>query len=107
MSLGVVYNVFESVDVIALIRGGVYDDLSLTVGEVLKKRSPVCCNTAPFFSFLLIVIFFLSLLVGANKASVCTFLLTSSRTSLASTPAPSMMGWIPFLTQSANPASTV
>ncbi|KAJ5690102.1 5'-AMP-activated protein kinase subunit gamma [Penicillium macrosclerotiorum] len=38
--LGVVYNVFESVDVIALIRGGVYDDLSLTVGEVLKKRSP-------------------------------------------------------------------
>lgn len=40
--LGVVYNVFESVDVIALIRGGVYDDLSLTVGEVLKKRSPVC-----------------------------------------------------------------
>ncbi|KAJ5636039.1 5'-AMP-activated protein kinase subunit gamma [Penicillium longicatenatum] len=37
---GVVYNVFESVDVIALIRGGVYDDLSLTVGEVLKKRSP-------------------------------------------------------------------
>jgi CBS domain-containing protein len=39
--IGVVYNVFESVDVIALIRGGVYDDLSLTVGEVLKKRSPV------------------------------------------------------------------
>ncbi|KAJ5408774.1 5'-AMP-activated protein kinase subunit gamma [Penicillium cosmopolitanum] len=39
-SEGVVYNVFESVDVIALIRGGVYDDLSLTVGEVLKKRSP-------------------------------------------------------------------
>ncbi|KAJ5909128.1 hypothetical protein N7495_001810 [Penicillium taxi] len=39
-SEGVVYNVFESVDVIALIRGGVYDDLGLTVGEVLKKRSP-------------------------------------------------------------------
>ncbi|KAJ6113049.1 5'-AMP-activated protein kinase subunit gamma [Penicillium capsulatum] len=39
-SEGVVYNVFEAVDVIALIRGGVYDDLSLTVGEVLKKRSP-------------------------------------------------------------------
>ncbi|KAJ5697519.1 5'-AMP-activated protein kinase subunit gamma [Penicillium malachiteum] len=37
---GVVYNVFESVDVIGLIRGGIYDDLSLTVGEVLKKRSP-------------------------------------------------------------------
>lgn len=44
--LGVVYNVFEAVDVIALIRGGVYDDLSLTVGEVLKKRSPVRYNTS-------------------------------------------------------------
>lgn len=41
---GVVYNVFESVDVIALIRGGVYDDLGLTVGEALKKRSPVCLS---------------------------------------------------------------
>lgn len=41
-AVGVVYNVFESVDVIALIRGGVYDDLGLSVGEVLKKRSPVC-----------------------------------------------------------------
>lgn len=39
--LGVVYNVFESVDVIALIKGGVYDDLSLTVGEALKKRPSV------------------------------------------------------------------
>ncbi len=39
---GVVYNVFESVDVITLIKGGVYDDLSLTVGEALKKRSAVC-----------------------------------------------------------------
>lgn len=38
---GVVYNVFEAVDVITLIKGGVYDDLSLTVGEALKKRSPV------------------------------------------------------------------
>ncbi|KAL4802098.1 nuclear protein SNF4 [Aspergillus unguis] len=37
-SEGVVYNVFESVDVITLIKGGVYDDLSLTVGEALKKR---------------------------------------------------------------------
>ncbi|TQB75353.1 AMP-activated serine/threonine-protein kinase regulatory subunit [Monascus purpureus] len=39
-SEGVVYNVFEAVDVITLIKGGVYDDLSLTVGEALKKRSP-------------------------------------------------------------------
>jgi CBS domain-containing protein len=40
-SEGVVYNVFEAVDVITLIKGGVYDDLSLTVGEALKKRSAV------------------------------------------------------------------
>ncbi|KAF3384982.1 5'-AMP-activated protein kinase subunit gamma [Penicillium rolfsii] len=39
-SEGVVYNVFEAVDVIALTRGGTYDDLGLSVGEVLKKRSP-------------------------------------------------------------------
>ncbi|KAI5305762.1 hypothetical protein KEM56_003387 [Ascosphaera pollenicola] len=39
-SQGIVYNVFEAVDVIALIKGGVYDDLSLNVGEALKKRSP-------------------------------------------------------------------
>lgn len=32
---------FESVDVIALIKGGVYDDLNLTVGEALLKRSEV------------------------------------------------------------------
>jgi hypothetical protein len=38
---GVVYNVFEAVDVITLIKGGVYDDLNLPVGEALKKRSPV------------------------------------------------------------------
>jgi len=37
-SEGIVYNVFEAVDVITLIRGGVYDDLNLSVGEVLKKR---------------------------------------------------------------------
>jgi 5'-AMP-activated protein kinase regulatory gamma subunit len=44
---GVVYNVFEAVDVITLIKGGVYDDLSLTVGEALKKRSAVrsLCST--------------------------------------------------------------
>ncbi len=34
-------NVFESVDVIALIKGGSYDDLNLTVGDALLKRSPV------------------------------------------------------------------
>ena len=39
---GFVYNVFEAVDVITLIKGGVYDDLSLPVGEALKKRNAVC-----------------------------------------------------------------
>ncbi|KAK7730087.1 AMP-activated serine/threonine-protein kinase regulatory subunit [Botryosphaeria dothidea] len=36
---GVVINVFEAVDVITLIKGGVYDDLNLTVGEALLKRN--------------------------------------------------------------------
>ncbi|KAI9667305.1 MAG: AMP-activated serine/threonine-protein kinase regulatory subunit [Bathelium mastoideum] len=36
---GVVINVFEAVDVITLIKGGVYDDLNLSVGEALLKRS--------------------------------------------------------------------
>ncbi|KAH8626398.1 nuclear protein SNF4 [Alternaria alternata] len=36
---GTVLNVFEAVDVITLIKGGVYDDLNLTVGDALLKRS--------------------------------------------------------------------
>ncbi|KAF2746227.1 CBS-domain-containing protein [Sporormia fimetaria CBS 119925] len=36
---GTVINVFEAVDVIAIIKGGVYDDLALSVGEALLKRS--------------------------------------------------------------------
>lgn len=40
-------NVFEAVDVIALIKGGVYDDLTLTVGEALLKRSDV--TLPPFY----------------------------------------------------------
>ncbi|KAI9715306.1 MAG: AMP-activated serine/threonine-protein kinase regulatory subunit [Chrysothrix sp. TS-e1954] len=36
---GAVINVFEAVDVITLIKGGVYEDLNLTVGEALLKRS--------------------------------------------------------------------
>ena len=39
--IGTVLNVFEAVDVIALIKGGVYDDLNLTVGDALLKRSDV------------------------------------------------------------------
>ena len=43
---GTVINVFEAVDVIALIKGGVYDDLNMTVGEALLKRSDVS-NSVP------------------------------------------------------------
>ncbi|KAK5191067.1 AMP-activated serine/threonine-protein kinase regulatory subunit, partial [Cryomyces antarcticus] len=38
-SEGVVINVFEAVDVITLIKGGIYDDLNLSVGDALLKRS--------------------------------------------------------------------
>ncbi|KAI9837244.1 MAG: AMP-activated serine/threonine-protein kinase regulatory subunit [Sarea resinae] len=38
-SNGVVLNVYEAVDVITLIKGGVYEDLNLSVGEALLKRS--------------------------------------------------------------------
>ena len=41
-------NVFEAVDVISLIRNGAYDDLGLTVGEALQKRSPVRDPFSPF-----------------------------------------------------------
>jgi hypothetical protein len=34
-------NVFEAVDVITLIKGGIYDDLTLNVGDALAKRSEV------------------------------------------------------------------
>lgn len=34
-------NVFEAVDVMTLIKGGVYDDLNLTAGEALLKRPEV------------------------------------------------------------------
>ncbi|EON63988.1 hypothetical protein W97_03218 [Coniosporium apollinis CBS 100218] len=36
---GILINVFEAVDVITLIKGGVYDDLNLSVGDALLKRS--------------------------------------------------------------------
>lgn len=38
---GVVTNVFEAVDVITLIKGGMYDELNLNVGEALQNRSEV------------------------------------------------------------------
>lgn len=36
-----VTNVFEAVDVITIIKGGMYDELNLNVGEALQKRQDV------------------------------------------------------------------
>lgn len=36
---GVLINVYEAVDVLGLIKGGIYNDLSLSVGEALMRRS--------------------------------------------------------------------
>lgn len=38
---GTVLNVFEAVDIITLIKGGIYDELNLSVGDALLKRSDV------------------------------------------------------------------
>lgn len=45
-----VLNVFEAVDVIELIKGGQYDDLSLNVGQALLKRADVRKLTSRTFS---------------------------------------------------------
>ncbi|ODQ77335.1 hypothetical protein BABINDRAFT_41728 [Babjeviella inositovora NRRL Y-12698] len=37
-SQGTLINVYEGIDVLALIKGGIYNDLSLSVGEALLKR---------------------------------------------------------------------
>lgn len=44
---GVVVNVFEAVDVITILRGGAYEELNLSVGEALQKRSEVSSLAAP------------------------------------------------------------
>lgn len=36
---GILINVYEAVDVLGLIKGGIYNDLSLSVGEALMRRS--------------------------------------------------------------------
>ncbi|CCK70906.1 AMP-activated serine/threonine-protein kinase regulatory subunit SNF4 KNAG_0F02410 [Huiozyma naganishii CBS 8797] len=36
---GVLLNVYEAIDVLGLIKGGIYNDLSLSVGEALMRRS--------------------------------------------------------------------
>jgi len=81
---GTVLNVFESVDVIALIKGGSYDDLNLTVGDALLKRSAV------------------------RLYSLCSMtpLLTPHRTSPASSPALCKTACPPSMTPSASRAST-
>lgn len=40
-TIGQLLNVFEAVDVITVIKGGQYDDLTLSVGVALQKRSSV------------------------------------------------------------------
>ena len=82
---GVVINVFEAVDVITLIKGGVYDDLNLTVGEAIQKRSDVSHCTS-----------------GMGDGE----LTTAFRTSLAYTPVLWMTVWILSLTPSESPVFT-
>ncbi|CCF55889.1 hypothetical protein KAFR_0A04540 [Kazachstania africana CBS 2517] len=36
---GVLINIYEAIDVLGLIKGGIYNDLSLSVGEALMRRS--------------------------------------------------------------------
>lgn len=38
---GILLNLYESVDILTLIKGGSYEDLSLTVGAALLKRPDV------------------------------------------------------------------
>ena len=71
---------FEAVDVITLIKGGVYDDLNLNVGEALQKRSEVCAHT------------------GYLRG-----ILTESRISLGYTLALFMTAWIRYSTPSGSP----
>jgi 5'-AMP-activated protein kinase regulatory gamma subunit len=87
---GMVLNVFEAVDVIALIKGGDYDNLQLTVGKALEKRSDVSISLQHYHPHV-------------------TSTLANSyfrRTSRASTPAPSTTASTPSSTLSANPACT-
>lgn len=43
-------NIYESVDVLTLIKGGSYEELNLSVGDALMKR-PDVDSTSFFFSF--------------------------------------------------------
>lgn len=39
--VGVLLNIYESVDVLTLIKGGSYEELNLSVGDALMKRPDV------------------------------------------------------------------
>jgi 5'-AMP-activated protein kinase regulatory gamma subunit len=46
MRIGILLNIYESVDILTLIKGGSYNDLSLSVGEALLRRPEVCFDPA-------------------------------------------------------------
>ena len=90
---GTVLNVFEAVDVIALIKGGNYDNLNLSVGKSLAMRAEV------YFILCLTILTRGKELWLTSGWFVC-------RTSRASTPAPSTTASTPSSTQSASRACT-
>lgn len=45
--IGVLLNIYESVDVLTLIKGGSYDELNLSVGDALMKRPDVTPPLVP------------------------------------------------------------
>jgi len=88
---GTLLNVFEAVDVIALIKGGDYDNLNLTVGKALEKRSEVRFDLQIVFHYFI---------GGLNLMTL------SCRISRVSIPAPSMTVSTPSSILSANRACT-
>ena len=79
---GTVLNVFEAVDVIALIKGGDYEKLNLSAGKALEGRSEVCCSSI--------------------QTKYEDSFLTRCRTSQVSIPAPSTTVSTPSSTRSGN-----
>jgi len=47
---GILLNIYESVDVLTLIKSGSYQDLSLSVGEALLRRPDVTIPPPPLYS---------------------------------------------------------
>ena len=81
-----VLNVFEAVDVIILIKGGDYENLNLSVGKALEKRSEVSATFPPHKSI----------------QDITEFTNNVLRISQASTPAPSTTASTPSSTPSAS-----